>query len=160
MANLPEQQACILKHEALDRLKIVLAGTDVSSLWTLMKDIIGTASETGLMYVGEPPCKHSQVSSITSDSATEEDMTPAVLSTSASLHSVTSTPVCPMTPSQYDSSVTCMRPRAREDANHIGLPEELIPTHTNFDGKSLYPCRWIRCTHASVQNKASQCAHI
>ena len=60
---------------------------------------------------------------------------------------------------QYDNIIP-VRFRAREDLNHISLPKELIPICTNFNGKSLYPCRWIGCTHTLVQNKASQCTHV
>ena len=145
MANLLEQCACKLKDEALDRLNVVLAGTDVSGLWALLKDTLGTASETGYMYEEGPPVKCSHPSSVTSDIATEEEIALAVPDTSTNPHSLTSTLVCLKTFSldQYNSSVIPTRPMDGEDPNHIGLPEELIPIHTNIDGKSLYPCRWI-----------------
>ena len=77
----------------------------------------------------EPPIKCSHASSVASDIATEEEIASAVPSTSTSLHSATSPSVCLTTPSlnQYDSSVIPMKPRAREDLNHISLPGELIP---------------------------------
>ena len=126
MANLLEQCDCKLKDEALDKLNIAL---------------VGTARKTGSMYGEGLPVKCSHASSVASDIATEEEIAMAVPGTSASPHSLTSAWVCLTTSSlnQYDTSVIPMRPSAREDPNHIGLPEEQIPIHTNINGKSVYP---------------------
>ena len=123
MANLIEQWACKLKDDALDRLNVTLAGTDVSGPWALLKATRGPASETGFIYEGEPPPKCSRVSSITSDSATEEDIAPAVPNTSASLHSATSTPVRLTTSSldQYNKIVTLAGRRSFVCTSSLGV---------------------------------------
>ena len=78
MANLLDQHACKLKDEALDRLNIVLVGTDVSGLLALLKDTHGTASKTGSMCGEGPPLKCSHASSVVTDIATEEEIAVAV----------------------------------------------------------------------------------
>ena len=95
---IPDNQACNIltggiKEEALDWLNIALAGTNVSGLWALLKDTLGTASKTGSMYEEQPPIKSSHTSSIASDITTDEEIALAFPGTCASPHSSTLTPV-------------------------------------------------------------------